>query len=135
VHFTKGYNDELSHWIEAASDCFVMPSLYEPCGLNQMYSLRYGTVPIVRKTGGLADSVVPYDPATGAGTGIVFDRFDAEALEWALNTALDLYAQPAHWSRLVKNGMAQDFSWERAGAQYVEVYERLRARAELFSTI
>jgi len=125
VHFTNGFSDELSHWIEAASDLFVMPSLYEPCGLNQMYSLRYGTVPIVRKTGGLADSVVPYDPATGEGTGIVFDSFDAESLEWALNTALDLYGQPEHWSRLVKNGMAQDFSWERAGAQYVELYERL----------
>ena len=125
VRFNQGYNDELAHWIEAASDLFVMPSLYEPCGLNQMYSLRYGTVPIVRKTGGLADSVVPYDPATGEGTGIVFENFESEAFEWALNTGLDLHAQPAHWSRLVKNGMAQDFSWERAGAKYVELYERL----------
>jgi starch synthase len=90
-----------------------------------MYSLRYGTVPIVRKTGGLADSVVPYDPATGQGTGIVFNDFDAEALEWAMNTALDLYAQPAHWARMVKNGMAQDFSWQRQGALYVALYEKL----------
>ncbi|RDJ94346.1 hypothetical protein B4Q13_15040 [Lacticaseibacillus rhamnosus] len=67
-------------------------------------------VPIVRKTGGLADSVIPYDPASGHGTGIVFEHFDSEALEWALNTALDLYAQPAHWARMVRNGMAQDFS-------------------------
>ncbi len=128
VHFHQGYSDELSHWIEAASDMFVMPSLYEPCGLNQMYSLRYGTVPIVRKTGGLADSVVPYDPATGVGTGIVFEHFDAEALAWALSTALDLYAQPAHWSRIVANGMAQDFSWEHQGAQYVQLYESLLTR-------
>jgi starch synthase len=125
VHFYRGYNDELSHWIEAASDMFMMPSLYEPCGLNQMYSLRYGTVPIVRKTGGLADSVVPYDPSTGEGTGILFEPFDAEALEWALNTALDLYAQPAHWMRMVRNGMAQDFSWERQGGLYVQLYEKL----------
>ena len=107
---------------------FAMPSLYEPCGLNQMYSLRYGTVPIVRKTGGLADSVVPYDPAAGTGIGVVFEPFDAQALEWALNAALDLYAQPPHWSRLVKNGMAQDFSWEHQGALYVRLYEELLQR-------
>jgi starch synthase len=125
VSFTRGYNNELSHLIEAASDMFVMPSLYEPCGLNQMYSLRYGTVPIVRKTGGLADSVVPYDPSNGHGTGIVFEHFNPEALEWAMNAALDLYSQPAHWARMVRNGMAQDFSWERQGALYVQLYEKL----------
>ena len=125
VHFHRGYNDELAHWIEAASDMFLMPSQYEPCGLNQMYSLRYGTVPIVRKTGGLADSVVPYNPASGEGTGVVFEHYDAEALEWALNAALDLYAQPAHWARMVRNGMAQDFSWERQGELYVQLYEGL----------
>ncbi|MBX5461871.1 MAG: glycogen synthase, partial [Steroidobacteraceae bacterium] len=125
VHFHHGYSDELAHWIEAASDLFVMPSLYEPCGLNQMYSLRYGTVPVVRKTGGLADSVTPYDPATGTGTGVVFEHFNAEALKWALNTALDLYAQPAHWQRMIRNGMAHDFSWEHQGRLYVELYERL----------
>jgi starch synthase len=125
VHFHRGYSDELAHWIEAGSDMFLMPSLYEPCGLNQMYSLRYGTVPIVRKTGGLADSVVPYNPASGEGSGVVFEQYTAEMLEWALNAALDLYAQPAHWSRMVKNGMAQDFSWERQGALYVKLYEGL----------
>jgi starch synthase len=125
VHFAQGYHEELSHSIEAASDMFLMPSQYEPCGLNQMYSLRYGTVPIVRKTGGLADSVVPYNPATGQGTGVVFEKFDATALEWALNAALDLYAQPAHWTRMVKNGMAQDFSWERQGGLYVQLYQGL----------
>ncbi len=123
VSFSRGYNDELAHFIEAASDIFVMPSLYEPCGLNQMYSLRYGTVPLVRKTGGLADSVVPYDPSNGEGTGIVFDDFNSEALEWAMNTALDLYAQPAHWQRMVQNGMAQDFSWQHQGASYLQLYE------------
>ena len=125
VSFSRGYNDELAHLIEAACDLFVMPSLYEPCGLNQMYSLRYGTVPIVRKTGGLADSVVPYDPASGRGTGVVFEDFNSEALEWAMNIALDLYAQPAHWDRMVRNGMAQDFSWQRQGALYLDLYEKL----------
>jgi starch synthase len=125
VHFRRGYDDEMAHWIEATSDMFLMPSLYEPCGLNQMYSLRYGTVPIVRRTGGLADSVEHYDPGTGFGTGIVFNDFNSEALEWALNTALDLYAQPHHWSRMVHNGMSRDFSWDRQGSLYVQLYERL----------
>lgn len=125
VVFNRGYHDELSHWIEAACDMFLMPSLYEPCGLNQMYSLRYGTVPIVRRTGGLADSVAQYDPDTGAGTGIVFNDFNSEALEWALNIALDLHAQPQDWQRMVRNGMAQDFSWERQGGRYVAIYRQL----------
>lgn len=125
VVFRQGYDDELSHWIEAACDMFLMPSLYEPCGLNQMYSLRYGTVPIVRRTGGLADSVQQYDPETGEGTGIVFNDFDSEALEWALNMALDLHAQPEQWRRMVRNGMAKDFSWQKQGGKYVEIYRRL----------
>jgi starch synthase len=125
VHFHRGYDESLSHWIEAASDLFIMPSLYEPCGLNQMYSLRYGTVPIVRKTGGLADSVEHYNRETGAGTGVVFNDFDSDALIWALNTTLDLYAAPEHWQRLVRNGMRRDFSWQRQGGLYVELYEKL----------
>jgi starch synthase len=125
VVFRQGYDDELSHWIEAACDMFLMPSLYEPSGLNQMYSLRYGTVPIVRRTGGLADSVTDYEPETGEGTGIVFDDFNSEALEWALNTALDLHAQPEHWRRMVRNGMAQNFSWDRQGEKYLAIYRRL----------
>jgi starch synthase len=125
VVFRRGYDDPLSHWIEAASDMFLMPSLYEPCGLNQMYSLRYGTVPIVRKTGGLADSVEHYNPSTGVGTGIVFNDFNSEALEWGLNTALDLYSAPTHWLRMVRNGMRRDFSWQRQGGLYVELYEKL----------
>jgi starch synthase len=127
VAFHRGYSDELAHWIEAACDMFLMPSLYEPCGLNQMYSLRYGTVPIVRKTGGLADSVENYDPQTGQGTGVVFNDFDSEALEWGLNTALDLYAEPDDWKKMVRNGMLRDFSWERQGGLYVDLYQRLIA--------
>ena len=102
-----------------------MPSLYEPCGLNQMYSLRYGTIPIVRRTGGLADSVQMFDAASGTGTGIVFEHFDSPAMAWALRTALELHAQPMHWTRLVQNAMAQDFSWDRQAREYEALYQRL----------
>jgi len=127
VSYESGYDDELAHWIEAGSDLFLMPSRYEPCGLNQMYSLRYGTVPVVRRTGGLADSVEDYDLASGRGTGVVFNEFDSAALEWALNSALDLYARPADWTRMVRNGMRCDFSWQHQGAEYVELYRKLTA--------
>ncbi|HWJ06754.1 MAG TPA: glycogen/starch synthase [Steroidobacteraceae bacterium] len=126
--FYSGYSEELAHFIEAASDIFLMPSLYEPCGLNQMYSLRYGTVPIVRRTGGLADSVQHFDPATGQGTGVVFNDFDAGGLRWGLATALEWYGWPSVWRRLVQNGMAQDFSWEASAAEYEKLYERLAGR-------
>jgi starch synthase len=90
-----------------------------------MYSLKYGTVPVVRRTGGLADSVQHFDPATGQGTGIVFNDFDAGGLRWALSTALDWYGWPSVWRRLVANGMQQDFSWEARVAEYEALYERL----------
>ena len=125
--FIQGYDEELAHWIEAASDLFIMPSRYEPCGLNQMYSLRYGTVPVVRETGGLADSVDRYDPASGRGTGILFREYRAEALAAGLEMALDVHAVPKHWTRIARNGMAQDFSWARQGAEYEELYQNLSA--------
>jgi starch synthase len=127
VAFQHGYDVEQSHWIEAASDTFLMPSRYEPSGLNQMYSQRYGTVPVVRRTGGLADSVEPYDPERGTGAGVVFDDFDAPALAWALNRTLDLYRQPGHWTRMMRNGMQRDFSWEHQVNEYIELYRRLGA--------
>ena len=120
--FFSGYDESLAHWIEGASDLFLMPSLYEPCGLNQMYSLRYGTVPVVRRTGGLADSVQHFDPATGQGTGIVFNDFDAGAMQWALDTAMQWYSQPALWQRLVRNGMARDFSWQTQANEYLKLF-------------
>ena len=125
VFFRQGYSDELAHWIEAASDMFLMPSRYEPCGLNQLYSLRYGTVPIVRRTGGLADSVQHFDATAGTGTGIVFNDYNTTAVSWAIGHALDLYQQKGAWRRLVQNGMAQDFSWNRQVQRYVEAFERL----------
>jgi starch synthase len=123
--FFGGYDEALAHWIEGASDAFLMPSQYEPCGLNQMYSLRYGTVPIVRRTGGLADSVTHFDPATGVGTGIVFNDFDANAMGWALETAMQWYAQPALWERIVQNAMRCDFSWQSQANEYLKLFSEL----------
>jgi len=125
VCYHRGFNNQLAHWIEAGSDLFLMPSRFEPCGLNQMYSLRYGTVPIVRKTGGLADSVSLFAPESGTGTGIVFNDFNEPALNWALNTALDYYQDKKTWRQLVRNGMAMDYSWERQGQIYVDLFQRL----------
>ena len=122
VYFENGYDEPLAHLIEAGSDMFLMPSLYEPCGLNQMYSLKYGTVPIVRKTGGLADSVQLWNGTSG--TGIVFDHYDAPAVIWAVNTALDLYKDKAVWRQIMRNGMAMNFSWEQQAKEYLSLYEK-----------
>jgi starch synthase len=123
--FYSGYSEELAHRIEASADIFLMPSMYEPCGLNQMYSLKYGTVPIVRRTGGLADSVRHFNPATGEGTGIVFNDFDPGGVRWAIAQALEWYESPALWQRLVSNGMRADFSWERQVVEYEQLYDSL----------
>jgi starch synthase len=129
VSFHSGMDESMAHLIEAGSDIFLMPSLYEPCGLNQMYSLRYGTIPIVRRTGGLADSVRHYDPATGVGTGCVFNDYDSPAAAWAIDTTLEWFAQPESWQRLMRNAMLEDFSWERQVVKYVEVFRATIARA------
>ena len=125
VVFYRGYNNELAHLIEAGADMFLMPSRYEPCGLNQMFSLRYGTIPIVRHTGGLADSVLPYDPQNDEGTGFVFEHFTPEGLHWALSQALTTYRDKDRWSQLMDRAMAQDFSWERQAGEYVKLYRWL----------
>jgi starch synthase len=129
VAFRSGHDESLAHRIEAGSDIFLMPSHYEPCGLNQMYSLRYGTIPIVRQTGGLADSVEHYDPATGLGTGCVFTHYDAPAVAWALHTTLDWFGDPESWRRLMHNAMLKDFSWGRQILAYEEVFRDTSARA------
>jgi starch synthase len=128
VSFHRGYNDKLAHRIEAGADMFLMPSIYEPCGLNQMYSLRYGTVPIVRETGGLADSVQLYDPATRKGDGIVFRDHNEEGLRWAIETALDLYPDRPVWRRMMQNGMRRNYSWEKQGQEYVDLFRRLSGK-------
>jgi starch synthase len=128
VAFYRGFSDELAATVEAGSDLFLMPSRYEPCGLNQMYSLRYGTIPVVRRTGGLADTVVPFNPSTGEGTGVVFDHDDPQGLRWALHAALDLYDEPRVWSRIIQNAMAEDFSWSHQGRKYEDLYTRLTGK-------
>ncbi|MFT5218018.1 MAG: starch synthase [Planctomycetota bacterium] len=125
VCYYRGFSNKLAHMIEAGSDMFLMPSRFEPCGLNQMYSLRYGTVPIVRRTGGLADSVQLFEPGSGKGTGIVFDDYSASALEWALNAALDLYQEKKDWRKLVRNGMAMDYSWQQQGQHYTDLFRQI----------
>jgi len=122
-----GFDEGLAHRIEAGADLFLMPSRFEPCGLNQLYSLRYGTVPVVHATGGLDDSVADFDPATGAGTGFKFGAYTAEAFLGALERALGTRRDAASWARLVANGMTQDVSWARAAAAYRTVYEQLLA--------
>ena len=125
VCYYRGYNNKLAHWIEAGADLFLMPSLYEPCGLNQMYSLIYGTVPIVRHTGGLADSVQQIDPDAATGTGILFRDYSDAGLEWAINTALNLHGNRVLWEKIIHNGMSKDFSWDHQGERYVELFRRL----------
>ena len=127
VCFYNGFKNDLAHLIEAGSDMFLMPSRYEPCGLNQLYSMRYGTVPIVHRTGGLADTVRQWDPRTGRGTGFAFEHHDDAGLRWAVQAALATYRNPAQWRRLIDNGMAIDFSWNVQGKLYELVYNRLTA--------
>ena len=122
VAFRRGQDEELAHWIEAGCDAFLMPSRYEPCGLNQMYSMRYGTVPVVRRTGGLADSVQHFDPSTRDGTGIVFNDPDSNAVRWALGRMCSLYVDRPAWTQMVSNGMARDFSWAAAADRYLGLY-------------
>ncbi|CUU06451.1 starch synthase [Candidatus Kryptobacter tengchongensis] len=120
-----GFSEELAHLIEAGADIFLMPSRYEPCGLNQMYSLRYGTVPIVRKTGGLADTVEEFNPRTGRGTGFLFEKYSGQELLKALKKALSVYKNRKAWLKLMKNGMMKDFSWTASAKKYVELYQKL----------
>jgi starch synthase len=125
VSFTRGYNEGLAHRILAGSDITLVPSRYEPCGLTQLYALRFGTIPVVRATGGLADTVQHFDPAGGTGNGSVFEDADAQGLIWGVEQALGWYASPAAWARVVANAMAADFSWRRQVGQYVAAYKRL----------
>ena len=111
--------------IEAGSDVFVMPSRYEPCGLNQIYSLRYGTVPIVRKTGGLADTVQLYRWEDQSGTGFVFDDFSAQGLRWAFDYAYTTYQNKEAWRQLMRNGMQLDYAWDVQVEKYIRLYRHL----------
>ena len=118
------YDDRLAHKIEAGADFFLMPSKYEPCGLNQIYSLKYGTIPVVRATGGLDDTITHYDPATKKGNGFKFIRYDAKEFLNTIKGAISFYSQPEHWRQLLRNAMTADFSWERSAEAYLQLYRK-----------
>ncbi len=120
------YDNALAHKIEAGADMFLMPSRYEPCGLNQIYSLRYGTVPIVRATGGLDDTIENWDPVSRKGTGFKFLEYSGEEMLATIRIALEVFKNKADWQQLMRNGMARDFSWNAAAKEYVRVYEKAR---------
>ncbi len=121
------YDNELAHWIEAGSDIFLMPSRYEPCGLNQLYSLKYGTIPVVRKTGGLADTIENADFDAGTGTGIVFEEYDADEMLAAIRYILPYYQKKRKWRKIMKNGMTKDFSWNLSAGKYLDLYASAQA--------
>ena len=123
-----GYSENLAHKIEAGADMFVMPSRFEPCGLNQMYSLRYGTVPIVRAVGGLDDTIQNFDRVNGTGNGFKFDEFSADAFLEKIYEALFTYEEPDAWKRLQRNGMIEDNSWQNAAAKYLALYKMTKER-------
>ncbi|HKI77306.1 MAG TPA: glycogen synthase GlgA [Ignavibacteriaceae bacterium] len=118
-----GFNDELAHVIEAGADMFLMPSQYEPCGLNQMYSLMYGTVPIVRETGGLADTVIRYNEKSGNGNGFMFKKYNATDMIKEIKRANKVFQDKKEWTKIIKNGMKSDFSWNSSAKKYVDLYK------------
>ena len=124
-----GYDDALAHRIEAGADIFLMPSKYEPCGLNQIYSLKYGTVPVVRATGGLDDTIEEWNAEMGTGTGFKFHGMEAGDLLAAVDRALAAFKDRDAWARLMRNGMAKNYSWEQPAREYVAVYEEAAKRA------
>jgi starch synthase len=120
------YDNAIAHKIEAGADMFLMPSKYEPCGLNQIYSLKYGTVPIVRATGGLDDTIEPWDARSGKGTGFKFTEYTGEALLLAVKHALQAFRDQTSWQVLMRNGMSKDFSWNASAREYGRIYDRVR---------
>ena len=127
-----GFDESLAHLIEGAADMFLMPSRFEPCGLNQMYSMRYGTVPVVRATGGLDDTVTDYNDAAGTGNGFKFEPYTPAALLGALERAKTVFANPSNWKKLQLAGMRQDFSWDRSAREYVKLYENAIGRPRAY---
>ena len=123
------FDNVLAHKIEAGSDMFLMPSRYEPCGLNQMYSLKYGTIPVVRATGGLDDTIMEFDPEAGKGNGFKFAEYSSRALIEEIKRALAIYQNKNLWLRLVKNVMKEDFSWKRSALKYEEIYNQVLAKS------
>jgi starch synthase len=123
-----GFNEGLAHRIIAGADLFLIPSRYEPCGLTQMYALKYGTIPVVRATGGLDDTIMPFDPQTGEGNGFKFTEYAAGPFLSEIDAALSVYENKGMWNRLTANGMDADFSWDRSASQYLELFRSISKR-------
>jgi starch synthase len=128
IGLTNGFDEPLAHRIMAGADIFLIPSRYEPCGLTQMYALKYGTVPIVRATGGLKDTIVQFNARTGKGNGFKFRPYKPAALLKAIRTATELFDNPGTWQQLISNGMKADFSWDRSARSYMRLYRSLLKR-------
>jgi starch synthase len=124
VRSNTSFNDSLARRIYAGSDIFLMPSRYEPCGLSQLISMRYGTIPVARRTGGLADTVQDYDPMTGKGTGFIFEEESPYALVSAVRRAIDVYHNKYDWQKLIINAMESDFSWRNSAREYIDLYQK-----------
>ena len=122
VGFEISFNEPLAHRIMAGADIFLIPSRYEPCGITQMYALKYGTIPEVRATGGLNDTIVQYDPKTGEGNGFKFGPYKLAAMVTAIRKAVNFFQDSSAWKRLMANGMKADFSWNRSAQSYLEIY-------------
>jgi len=122
---TIGFDETLAHRIMAGSDIFLVPSFYEPCGLTQMYALKYGTVPVVRATGGLEDTIEDFDPRTKSGNGFKFGPYDSKAFLSSIQRAMDLWHNQETWEILMRKGMAADYSWDLSAERYQDLYQSL----------
>jgi starch synthase len=125
ISFTTGFNEPLAHKIYAGADAFLMPSIFEPCGLGQMIALSYGTIPIVHRTGGLSDTVTDYNIRTGIGNGFSFLKIDHEELAYTIKLALKIFNDKKAWSKLVANAFCSDFSWKKSIKEYIKIYKRV----------
>lgn len=119
------FDSRLAHMIYAASDMFLMPSKFEPCGLSQMIALRYGSLPIVRETGGLKDTVVPYNKYTGEGNGFSFSNYNAHEMMYTIERAIEIYREKSYWDSIVKRAMNEDFSWRKSALMYKSLYNKV----------
>ena len=122
------FNNELAHKVYASSDIFLMPSQLEPCGLSQLISLRYGTIPIVRETGGLKDTVTHYDKKTNVGNGFTFKTFNAHDMLFTIKEAIGTYEDKKTWEKIIKNAMSEDYSWDKSAGEYIKIYKELTGK-------
>ena len=122
--FIPGYNEPLAHLLYAGGDIYLMPSLFEPCGLSQMIAMRYGTVPVVREVGGLRDTVIDAD-TEGGGNGFTFLTYDTQGMLWSLKRAIERFSNPKAWDKIRSRGMEEDFSWGKSAALYENLYQNI----------